>query len=72
MLKRRDLDAETKSRARVRYLREWPFVDLKIGNQNPILPEAQKRDVVKTVLGHDPVFDIIESVLPVTNITPES
>ena len=65
MIKRRDLDTDEKTRSRVRYLREFPFVDLRIANQNSILPTTQKRDLVKTVLGLDPVFEIIESTSPI-------
>ena len=72
MLKRRDLEPAVKSKSRVRYLRSWPFVDLKIENRDTVRPSTELRQIVKNVLGVDPIFEIVESTDPAGTEPPVS
>ena len=51
---RRDLDAEKKSRAKIRYLPSWPFVELKVGDDDPIRPKTTLARIANQVLGVNP------------------
>ena len=57
MKMRRELDGEKKMKAKVRYLPAWPFVELKVGNDEPIRPKTTMASVTKQILGFDPSPD---------------
>ena len=54
--KRRELPPEVKSRAHVRYLRQWPYVELSMGkNKTSIRPSTTQRAIVQKFLGSTPL-----------------
>ena len=54
--KRRELPPEVKSRAHVRYLRQWPYVELSMGkNKTSIRPSTTQRAIVQKFLGSAPL-----------------
>ena len=54
---RRELDGEKKMKAKVRYLPAWPFVELKVGDDDPIRPKTTLASVTQQILGFDPSPD---------------
>ena len=49
---RRQMPAESKSRCNIRYLRHWPYIELRRPNGDPIRPdESSLKTVAKTILG---------------------
>ena len=47
--KRRTLPPEVKSKAHIRYLRQWPYVELSMGKDNdPIRPSCEPRTIVQS------------------------
>ena len=55
--KRKTLPPQQKSRAHLRYLREWPYIELSMGkNVTPIRPEISKRSVVQDTIGFSPLL----------------
>ena len=54
--KRRELPPEVKYRAHVRYLRQWPYVQLSMGkNKTSIRPSTTQRAIVQKLLGSTPL-----------------
>ena len=58
MKRRKELPSEVKSKARVRFLPQWPFVHLRIEGQATQVPSQSLAEVTKAVLGFDPIFRI--------------
>ena len=58
MKKRRDLEPSLKSKSRVRYLPVWPYVELRVDNQQPIYSDVAKSSIVHDVLNMHPAFKI--------------
>ena len=54
---RKDLDADKKTKAKIRYLPSWPFVELKVGDDTPIRPRTTLASVTKDILGINPYPD---------------
>ena len=54
---RKTLDPDKKSKAKIRYLPVWPFIELKIGTDDPIHPKTTLASITKQVLGIDPRLD---------------
>ena len=52
MLKRSKMDPELKLKTKLRYLPQFPFVELRAEGQNPIRPTKSLRDVTSEVLGN--------------------
>ena len=50
---RKDMDAETRSKAKIRYLPMWPFIELKVGTDDPIRSKATLSSITTKVLGFD-------------------
>ena len=59
MIKRRDLPKEQKEHAKMNFLPHWPFVKLKVDDVTHV-SETSISDVVKKIVGFDPVFKITE------------
>ena len=57
---RRVMPPEEKTRASVRFLKQWPYLQLKSGS-NVIHHDADKSAIVKNILGMDPKFHVTES-----------
>ena len=49
--KRKELPAEQKAGSGLRYLRSWPYVELRVQNRDPIRPDAGLSNIVESVLG---------------------
>ena len=60
MKTRSELAPDVKSKSRVRYLPQWPFVELRIEGRNPIRPNTSLGAITKTVLGVDPLLVLAE------------
>ena len=62
LAKRRTLPPEVKSKAHIRYLRQWPHVELSMGKDNdPIRPSSEPRTIVQSFLGATPLSAPLES-----------
>ena len=60
--KRRTLPPAVKSKAHIRYLRQWPYVELSMGKDNdPIRPSSEPRTIVQSFLGATPLSAPLES-----------
>lgn len=59
LLKRKALPVEQKKRSYIRYLRQWPYMDLVAGGRT-VSPDARREDVVSSVLGVDLSLNIQE------------
>ena len=57
MKTRKSLDPDKKSKAKIRYLPGWPFIELKVGTDDPIHPKTTLASITKQVLGIDPRLD---------------
>ena len=64
MLKRSELEPTIKAKSRVRYLPQWPFVELRIEGQRPTYPAETLESVTAKILGFDPLLVVKESVVP--------
>ena len=52
--KRKTLPPEQKARSFIRYLKQWPYIELVCGQEDPIRPLVTKEAIAKEVLGIDP------------------
>ena len=59
--KRKTLPPEQKSRSFIRYLKQWPYIELVCGQNDPIRPLVTKEAIAKEVLGIDPYLDLKET-----------
>ena len=58
---RKGLPIEQKSRSTVRYLAQWPYVELSVaGRTDRIRPTIPKETIVKQVLDTEPLFKVAE------------
>ena len=53
MMQRKTLAPEIKAMSSVRYLAQWPFIQLAIRNQQPTLPRVTKDEVASLLLGRN-------------------
>ena len=56
---RKAMTPELKSKTCLRYLTEWPFVELRTEGKPPKKPEVTLRDVTPTILGIDHVYSLV-------------
>lgn len=61
MKTRSELPPETKSKSRVRYLAQWPYVQLKIEGQQPRDPTTDFTTIATSILKVSPLFKIREN-----------
>ena len=54
--KRKALPATTKKGARVKYLKQWPYVELTVPDSPTIRPNTSKESIVESVIGFKPYF----------------
>ena len=60
---RKGLPTEQKSRSTVRYLAQWPYVELSVaGRTDRIRPTIPKETIVKQVLDTEPLFKVVEPI----------
>ena len=60
--KRRALPPEVKSKAHIRYLRQWPYVELSMGkDKDPIRPSSEPRTIVQSFLWATPLSVPLET-----------
>ena len=59
--KRKTLPPEQKSRSFIRYLKQWPYIELVCWQNDPIRPLVTKEAIAKEVLGIDPYLDLKET-----------
>ena len=60
--KRRTLPPNIKSKAHIRYLRQWPYVELSMGkDKDPIRPSCELRTIVQSFLGDTPLSVPLET-----------
>ena len=64
MLKRSLMGQELKRKSNVRFLPQWPFVELRTEGEPSIKPDESLRAIVSKSLGLNHVFNIRESVDP--------
>ena len=53
--KRKSLPQEKKNNSHIKYLRQWPYVELTIPNSPKVRPSHQVSDIVSNVLGINPL-----------------
>ena len=58
--KRKDLPPEEKKRSFIRYHRQWPYMDLAVGNNIFVRSDIRKEAIVQSVLGANPMFSVQE------------
>ena len=58
--KRKALPPEQKSKSSLRYLKQWPYIELVCGQNDPIRSTVTKEAIAKEVLGIDPYLDLKE------------
>ena len=58
--KRKDLPPEEKKRSFIRYHRQWPYMDLAVGNNRFIRSDIRKEAIVQSVLCANPMFRVQE------------
>ena len=51
MKKRRELPAEKRRKSKLRYLSQWPFVELRVEGESPIRPAESLSDIANSTLG---------------------
>ena len=63
---RAKLPPQTKQKSRVKYIAQWPFIELRIDGQDPRRPSSTLTDMATKVLGIAPLMTIKESVEALT------
>ena len=58
--KRKTLAPEEKKRAHIKYLREWPYVELAVGKDRKVQSNVTKETLVKSILGFSPLCMVKE------------
>ena len=58
LIKRSDLDSETKKNASLRYLRTFPYVQLSIKGKSPVLPTVSQQVLTNKFLNVNPFIDL--------------
>ena len=58
--KRKTLAPEEKKRAHIKYLREWPYVELAVGKVRKVQSNVTKETLVKSTLGFSPLCMVKE------------
>ena len=53
MKKRKDLPLAKRKKSKLRYLAQWPFVELRVDGETPIRPTESLSDITKSILGLD-------------------
>ena len=53
---KKELPAEQKARSSVRYIRQWPYVELRMADHPTLRPQTSPKTIVQTLLGLDPLF----------------
>ena len=56
--KRKDMSPEHKKESYIKYLRQWPYVELTTANGPSIRPSAPVETIVTSVLGFNPLFTL--------------
>ena len=58
--KRKDLPPPQKSKSNLRYLKCWPYIELKTGTGNIIRPSATREPIAAAVIGFNPLLPVPE------------
>ena len=58
MLHRKSLDEDSRRKSKVRYLAQWPFVELKLDERNTFRPQVALEQIVGDVLGIRTMFKL--------------
>ena len=53
---KKELPAEQKARSSVRYIRQWPYVELRVADHPTLRPQTSPKTIVQSLLGLDPLF----------------
>ena len=53
---KKELPAEQKARSSVRYIRQWPYVELRVADHPTLRPRTSPKTIVQGLLGLDPLF----------------
>ena len=53
MKKRKELPLPKRKKSKLRYLAQWPFVELRVEGESPIRPTESLSDITKSILGLD-------------------
>lgn len=65
MKTRSEMAPSDKAKSKVKYLPQWPFVELRVEGARPQRPKTTLSEVATTILGIDPYFKIVENSSPV-------
>ena len=58
--KRKDLPPTQKQRASIRHLRQWPYVQMSLGNGQTIVPSITKQSITETIIGSKLLISLSE------------
>ena len=58
--KRKDLPPQQKSKSNLRYLKSWPYIELKTGTGSIIRPSATRESIAAAVIGLSPLLAVPE------------
>ena len=60
LAQRRNLDANKRKHSSIQYIKQWPYMKLKIRNQDDQYPRVSQQTIVKDVLGLNPLVEVLE------------
>ncbi len=53
---KKELPAEQKARSSIRYIRQWPYVELRVADHPTLRPQTSPKSIVQSLIGLDPLF----------------
>ena len=53
---KKELPAEQRARSSIRYIRQWPYVELRIADNPTLRPQTSPKSIVQSLIGLDPLF----------------
>ena len=53
---KKELPAEQKARSSIRYIRQWPYVELRVADHPTLRPQTSPKSIVQSLIGIDPLF----------------
>ena len=60
LAQRRNLDANKRKHSSIQYIKQWPYMKLKIRNHGDQYPRVSQQTIVKDVLGLNPLVEVLE------------
>ena len=58
---KRDLPVDLRKKARIKYLKKWPYLQLTVPGRDPAYPKQTAKEVVADYLEHDPAMSFTVS-----------